>query len=223
MVGSMPRSNDDRLDFAHASAQRAWMALMTWTSRARASRRTAGLPPHGTATYYTTIVRLPPEVVPALDVAPPDHRYPSEHVHVTVVNLDEATVPMEQALASLRRRDLPAVRLRIEGLGRSPGTLFLRCIHDHSLRRLRAEVRDAFGAPPPPWPERAFAWLSFANVARFEGSGCWPGRGHVRADVVIEELELVTTDRFLSAEATTVLARLPLGGPDAGADGPPPS
>ncbi|MDY7104936.1 MAG: hypothetical protein S0880_27430 [Actinomycetota bacterium] len=207
----MSRRNDDRLDVAHAAAQRVWMSLMTAVSRAQAPRRTTGLPPHGTATYFSTVVRLPPELVPDLDIEAPDHRYRPEDVHVTVANLNDATVPMADALETLRGRELPAVRFRIEGLGRSPGTLFLRCVHDHTLRRLRTEIRDAFGAPPPPWPERAFAWLSFANVARFDGPGTWPGRGDVRADVTVDELELVTTDRFFSPEATTVLARLALG------------
>jgi hypothetical protein len=190
------------------------LAAITWASCRRLRRRRTPLPPIGDAAHVTTVLRLPSEVVPLLDVGPRHHRYPPHTVHVTVANLDESTVDIESAVASLQRRALDPVSISIEGIGCSPDTLFLRCVYGPALAALRAEVRQVFGLGRP--SRRAvgalFSQLTFANVVRFDGAGTWPGRGHTRATVELRALEVVRTDRYLSDAGTTVLARIPLEG-----------
>lgn len=137
--------------------------------------------------------------------------YPPDTVHVTVTNLDDATSPLDAAIAELTAADLRAPTFTITGLGCSPDTVFLRCIHDGAFALLRAEVRHAFGVAGS--PRRAgwvFERLSFANVIRFDGSARWTRVPTPRTTVTCTELEIVRTDRFLSERGTTVLARLAL-------------
>lgn len=204
-----------------AALQRAALAAITWSSRSYLRRRRARLPAIGESVHVTTVLRFPETLVPALDVAPRHYRYPANTVHITVANLDERTVDVEVALATLREQRLPAVTVQVEGLGCSRDTLFLRCIHGPAMTELRAQVRAAFGlVEPPRLTLRAmYSRLTFANVVRFDGAGTWPSRGRWgrdRISVTLPAMEVVRTDRYLSDAATTLLARVRLGARERG-------
>jgi hypothetical protein len=150
-------------------------------------------------------------VVPTIDGCASHYVYPVHTVHVTVCNLDAATVDVEDGIACLRRMALPAPTLAIGGIGCSPDTLFLRCTFATAFAELRSAVRRAFGVTrsrPSSW---FYSSVAFANVVRFNGPGVWPGPIEVGAVVTVVELEVVWTDRFLSDAGTQVLARIPLG------------
>ena len=61
--------------------------------------------------------------------------------------------------------------------------------------------------------DRVYGAITYANVVRFGETGYWPGRGRHRASFVADEVEVVRTDRYLSADATSVLAVVPLRRP----------
>ena len=147
---------------------------LTMRSRRGLRSRLTPLPPIGRADHLTAVIRLPPDLVPRLDVGGSHYVYPSDTVHVTVTNLDRATVEPTIAIARLRALDLEAPRFVITGLGCSPDTLFLRCVHDAAFVELRRHVRRAFGVERTGRPQLA-SRLSFANVVRFDGPGTWPG------------------------------------------------
>lgn len=151
--------------------------------------------------------------MPAIE-ADHHHVYPPGTVHVTVANLDDATVDLDTAVATLEAVPPPAPMFEISGTGCSPDTVFLRCIHDRAFGLLRESLRDAFGvrrrAGPMAW---LFDRLSFANVVRFDGRGVWVPIPDVHASVSCGELEIVRTDRYLSDQGTEVLRRIPLEPP----------
>jgi len=203
---------DRRFSTLPTATQRAGLGLLTATSRRRLSRRRTPLPPVGRPRYRTAVLRLGlPEV--RLDGIDDRHyRYPPETVHVTVTNLDASTADPDEAIRRLARVRLRAPELTIDGLGCSPDTLLLRCLHDDRFGELRERVAAAFDLPRSRSPTR---WLldrlAYANVVRFDGAGAWPtGVGGDIGTVICRALEIVHTDLFLSPQATTILARLPL-------------
>jgi hypothetical protein len=186
-------------------------ALLTTAARARLTHRRAPLPQLGAPIYLTSILRLGDANVPRLDVEDRHHRYPPSTVHVTVANLDTATVDVDLALDRLRSRSLPAPSLTIQGLGCSPDTLFLRCIADDRLDELRQAVSAAFGVVrPSSWKMGLSGRLAFANVVRFDGPGQWIRTSIPATSIECRQLEIVRTDRYLSDAGTIVLERLPL-------------
>jgi hypothetical protein len=193
-----------------AIVQAGALSLLTLGSRlvARGERT---LPPIGEPSLFTSVLRLPGVWSGESAVHVGHYVYPASSVHVTVTSLDGATNELDDAIVALGQRRLPAPTLRITGFGRSPGTVFLRCIHDHALAELRASVCTAFGILPPRRPTAAlFRRLSYANVVRFAGT---PPRGRAtfeRTTITCTEMEIVRTDRCLSADGTIVLARVAL-------------
>jgi hypothetical protein len=72
-------------------------------------------------------------------------------------------------------------------------------------------VRAEFGIPAPRQLGAAFfGRLSYANVVRFDGRARWHPTPFARTTVTCTEMEIVRTDRVLSAEGTVVLARVAL-------------
>jgi hypothetical protein len=179
-------------------------------SRRRLRSRTTSLPPIGQTTHLTAVIRLPPGLVPPVELGGSHYVYPSDTVHVTVINLDRATVEPTVAIARLRSRDLVAPTFVVNGLGCSPDTVFLRCVHDATFAELRREVRQAFCVERSGRFPSVLSRLTFANVIRFDGPGECPERLDHRGDFVARRLEIVRTDRYLSEGGTTVLAELPL-------------
>jgi 2'-5' RNA ligase len=200
--------------------------------RAGAGRTAFVPPPSGPAAalHLTTVARLPAEVVATLAPAlarlradgPGHHWYPPGTVHLTVQNLDGLDLDGDAGtarLAELRallgaHAPFPAA---VRGLGVSAGTVFAQVLPcDASLRRLRADLRG-FLRRHAVAPRRARP-LGHANLVRFVG----PVTAAFLAELArqrrrdfgswtVTEVELVRTDRYLSQEGTTVLARLGLG------------
>jgi 2'-5' RNA ligase len=200
--------------------------------RAGAGRRAFTPPPCGPAAalHLTTVARLPAEVVAALApvlerlraAGPAHYWYPPGTVHLTVHNLDgldldgdagAAALPALRALVGAH----PPFRVAARGLGVSAGTVFAQVLPcDATLRALRADLRLLLrrrGVAP-----RRARPVGHANVARFAG----PVTAAFLAELArqrrrdfggwtVTEVELVRTDRYLSHEGTTVLARLGLG------------
>ena len=200
--------------------------------RAGAGRTTFTPPPSGPAAalHVTTVSRLPAEVVaamaPALDRlradGPGHHYYPPGTVHLTVHNLDGLDLDGDAGAARLAElRALvgahPPFRAAVGGLGVSAGGVFAQVLPcDSTLHALRADLRG-FLRRHAVAPRRARP-LGHANVVRFAG----PVTAAFLAELArqrrrdfgswtVTEVELVRTDRYLSHEGTTVLARLGLG------------
>jgi hypothetical protein len=183
---------------------------LTMISRRRSARRTTPLPPLGRPDHLTAVIRLPPTLIPRLELRGSHYVYPNDTVHVTVSNLDRATVEPEIAIARLRTRDLAAPSFVVTGLGCSPDTLFLRCVHDTTFAELRRQVRDAFGVERARPSVSVLSRLAFANIVRFDGPGEWPQHVKTFGEVTGTRIEIVRTDRYLSHSATSVVAELPL-------------
>jgi hypothetical protein len=189
------------------------LGAIAWTARPTLSTRRAPLPERGRATYRTAVVRLPPVDLPPLGLPARHHRYPAGTVHVTVANLDAARAPLDRAVAALGAEPLPPVRFRLAGLATSPDTVFVRCLYDGGFAALRRAVAAAFDLPPRRSPrDIPYRWTAYANVVRFDGPGSWVADRRPSGSVEAGVLEIVRTDRYLSAEATEVLARVPLTG-----------
>jgi hypothetical protein len=157
------------------------------------------------------VLRLGATLVPEITTTNLHYIYPPETVHVTVSNLDATNVDVEEAIERLAARRLSAPTFTVGGLGCSPDTLFLRCIHDGRFDRLRLAVEKAFELPPSGSPMSwLFRRLSFANVVRFDGPGEWQQLRHSRAEARCTTLEIVRTDRYLSLQGTTVIRTIPL-------------
>ena len=194
-----------------AAAQRVALATLSTTARARLDRRTDRLPVLGEQAHVTAVLRLGEGIVPEIAVADRHYVYPPASVHVTVSNLDMATVDVDEAVDRLSRLTLAAPTFVVDKLGCSQDTLFLRCVHDRPFDRLRVAVEDAFGVAagrsPSSW---LFRRLSFANIVRFDGRGEWSDITVAPVQVRCTTLEIVRTDRYLSPSGTTVLRRLEL-------------
>lgn len=191
--------------------QRAALAGLTAVSRRGLDRRRDPLPPLGEVAHLSAVVRLGASAVPTLTARQQHYVYPPETVHVTVSSLDAATVDVPLAVRRLADVHMPTPTFRVAGLGCSPDTLFLRCIHDKRFTQLRLAVEQAFGVPPASSPRSwVFRRLSFANVVRFDGSGEWQQISAPSGDVQPTVLEIVRTDRYLSVPATTVLDTITL-------------
>lgn len=214
--------------FLHRLAWEAGRARL----RAGAGRRAFTPPPSGPAAalHLTTVSRLPAEVVAALAPAldrlradgPGHHYYPPGTVHLTVQNLDGLDLDGDAGAATLAElRALvgshPPFQAAVRGLGVSAGTVFAQVLPcDATLRTLRADL-GGFLERHALAPRRPRS-LGHANVLRFAGPVTAAFLGELarqrRRDFgswTVTEVELVRTDRYLSHEGTTVLARMGLG------------
>lgn len=163
--------------------------------------------------------------------------YPAETIHLTIQNLDPL---MREADGLERVREqlrvligsVPPMRLVAAGLGVSPDTVFVQIFPaDESLADLRREIQALIGASCQSYPSakavrgfprssRLFRNLAFANVMRFSGAVA-PSvvreitrhRSRYFGAFSLETVELVTTDRLLSAEGTHVKERISLRAP----------
>jgi hypothetical protein len=189
-------------------------------------------PPAPARTYpeqhVTTVLRVRPATADAIwdQLAPvrerwPDARwYPPGTMHVTVLNLnpvDRSGVDVGAALGTAAAA-VPAVTLAYDGFGLSPDSGLVWVDAGDDLRRLRDAVRAAVGLPAPRGlGDRVLATVGYANVVRFEAP---PGPEFLRAwrrlppvgrADQVTAVELVTSDRYLSDDATQLLARVDLG------------
>jgi 2'-5' RNA ligase len=181
------------------------------------------LPPagRGHATYLTCIARVPAEVArrlePALERlrarAHQHHYYEPHSLHVTIRNLDALGAGrLDDARAVIASH--PPFALAARGLNLSRRTVFAEVRPlDGTLRSLRRSLAGLVGARDGLLPD-----LAFANVVRFSGRVDAPFVRELAAlrrrdfgSWIVEEVELVRTDRLLSREGTEVLERVRLG------------
>jgi 2'-5' RNA ligase len=174
------------------------------------------------STYLTSIARVPPEVAarlaPTLErlraCGPQHHYYAPDSLHVTIRNLD-ALSGGDLGAARTAIASHKAFELEARGLNLSRHTVFVDVRPaDATLRSLRRDLALLAGGRLGILPD-----LGFANVVRFSGrvDGDFVrelGRAR-RVELgrwVVQEIELVRTDRLLSREGTEVLHQVPLGG-----------
>jgi hypothetical protein len=189
---------------------------------------TAGPPPDRAPGPFTSCVaRLPPAVAEplcravaeALGAAGAPSVYPPDAVHVTIANLDRASAGELPARVAAWADAQPPLRARVAGIGYSRATAFAALDLDESaLRAARRGLRRVAGAP-----EGRSAGLrdrvGAANLARFErpldagaGRALTRLRRHGSAPFTLAAVELVRTDKVLSAAGTEILGAYALRG-----------
>lgn len=176
----------------------------------------------------STVVRLPPDFAARLRTAAlalPDlarhHVYPAETVHMTVLSLEGADPDGVRAAVRAAVAATPPFEVQVLGLGLSPGTVFAQLLpSSRALAELRLRVaqvpRTGLARPLAVPPLRGFA---HANLVRFRGPvspalvhAVGARRREPLGTFRVDQVELSRGDKVLSADATTVLERIRLGG-----------
>jgi 2'-5' RNA ligase len=191
--------------------------------------------------FVTAIVRPPATLAAALASVADDlrrldgahHFYPPASIHVTVLSLvpwlggAEAEGRVLAAVQAALAETLP-FPLRVAGLGASPSTVFAELDSPGGgivavRRRLAARLGPAGGERRWARAVILFLGLAFANLVRFRGPVSPALVDRVRAlrrqplgEFRVEAVEIVRTDKVLSAGATELIARMPLAGRDTG-------
>ena len=181
--------------------------------------------PSANGPIVTSVVRVPnpigarlrEAVLPA--GAGRHHIYPVGDLHVTVANLDAyhdvAVEQIEEALTDCLSRVGP-VTLGLRGLAISRGTVFAQVYVSPSLRlfRLRADVRRSLAPAARGIPKSPVDMVGFCNVLRFRDQAISAARAIVSryrsiefGRFLIEEVQIVRTDKVLSAANTVILAK----------------
>jgi 2'-5' RNA ligase len=145
--------------------------------------------------------------------------YPVGDLHVTLANLDGyRDVPLEQVAAALTdclTRTGP-ITLGLRGLAISRGTVFAQVYASPGSRlfRLRAAVRRSLAPAARSIPKSPADVVGFCNVLRFRQQDISAASAIVSRyrDVefgrfLLEEVEIVETDKVLSAANTVILAK----------------
>jgi 2'-5' RNA ligase len=173
----------------------------------------------------TSVVRVPTHlgarlreaVLPAS--AGQHHIYPVGDLHVTLANLDRyRDVPLEQieeALTDALSRVGP-VTLGLRGLAISRGTVFARVYVSprSALLRLRAAVRRSLAPAARGIRTSPVDMIAFCNVLRFRQHDISTARAIASryrdmdfGRFPLDQVEIVQTDKVLSAANTVVLAK----------------
>jgi 2'-5' RNA ligase len=168
----------------------------------------------------TCVVRLPAalalpvrQVVRTLPGLERHYVYPASDLHLTVLNVAEGAVL--DAVAEVLHQTAPfAVRLR--GLQQSAHSVYVRAFDDSGqLRALRRRLMEVTGLRPS-WPRRR---LGFVTVVRYLDAdiaqlGPAVRELHSRPFGMLEvtAVELVRTNKVLSADGTSLLTRTVLAG-----------
>lgn len=154
----------------------------------------------------------------ALPGASAHYVYPPVDVHLTIVSLDSSPLPRAEAVSECARVISAAAPfdVRLRGLAITPQSMFVKAWDiDGSLRKLRDAVAAATRCDLP-LPRRL---LGFVNLVRFTSQDVVELDAGVRSlrrrdfgTFTVRNVEIVRTDKVLSADATRVLARARLGG-----------
>jgi hypothetical protein len=174
--------------------------------------------------YLTLVVRVPPELggriadaagtVAAKD--PGHYAYPSSDLHLTVVDcsaflgpgdLDSALSELSGSVGAVLARTT-TTRVHLRGLNLFAASVYAQAWDpDSGMRRIRKRLRARFGSRNP-LRDR----VSFVNALRFTGpaspvlvKGVAEARGSDLGWFVADRVELVLTDRTLSAPATILV------------------
>ncbi len=204
-----------------------WQLTRRWLS-STAGRRTGRQrwPEIGEPRFLSVIARLPAEIADSLAAATRPllaadrghHAYPAATIHLTILSLADAR-GVEDEIRDVAGRNRPFV-VDVGGLNASARTVFAELYpRSGGLTALRRELGGVL-APLHPLPSR---WvrhrLAHANVLRFgaplsaaliEHVASLRGRDFGRFEVT--HVELVRTDKVLSAGGTRVLGRFALEG-----------
>ena len=194
------------------------------------------------ARHITLVGRLPSQItgqvneVVASLAGPVAHHYvyPADTIHITIQNLDELREVdgLDRVLErlSILVGSFPPIMMKAAGLGVSPDSVFVQIFPmDESLADLRRGIRALIRASCQPSPlkpthnfhrsRQLFRNMVFANVMR--SSGIVPPslvrkikrhRFRYFGTFALETVELVVTDRLLSADGTQVKERISLRG-----------
>ena len=206
-----------------AGAQQAGFGLI----QVRESRRLAGgahpLDLDARPRHVTSIVRVPgdlagvlTDVVRGLEGVEGHYVYPSSDLHLTVLNLDAARAPVADRVraagGALART--PGFGVVLAGLGVSRSSVYARAYDTTgALWRLRGRLATATGCRPP----LPFRLLGFVNLVRFArpdvgdlASGLAGVRQLPLGLLDVTAVQIVCTDKVLSAAETVVLETIPL-------------
>jgi hypothetical protein len=168
----------------------------------------------------TCVVRLPAalalpvqQVVRTLPGVEAHYVYPASDLHLTVLNVGDGAAL--DAIAGVLRQTAPFV-MRLGGLRQSPHSVYVRAFDESGqLQALRHRLMAVSGTRPS-WPRRR---LGFVTVVRYlDADVAQLGAGvrelHRRPFGVLEvtAVEVVRTDKVLSAAGTSLLGRTVLAG-----------
>lgn len=224
----------------HDLAQRAQFELLrgreAWALRR--GQITAWHGDEGPRAFLTTVVRVPTAIGrrvqeaarPAARAEPrPHHLYPAESIHITLANLDRyADLPLERLEATLARRvaAAPPITFTLRGLAAARHTVYVQAYARpaSALLALRGSVLlDLENGTPGQQPLR----IAVGNVVRFRSTDTAAVRPITRANRTVcfgsfqlDRVELVRTDKVLSAAGTDILAAFETG---TAVDGGPPA
>jgi hypothetical protein len=197
---------------------RSTFAILEADARMRWSLQPPSFDPQLPTGPFTTLVAFLPQAfaaeladsIAAMPGLAEHYRYAPTQLHVTVRNLDGADLADISALLG----GLNPICLNLDGLSFTRETLLLRLLSpDQTLRGLRVALDDLPGARPRP---RASGELAFANVLRLNGPVTSELRRGIRtyrptrAQIVLDALTVVRTDKVGDPRRTTVLRRYPL-------------
>lgn len=181
--------------------------------------------PSANGPILTSVVRVPSHlgarlreaVLPA--GAGQHHIYPVGDLHVTLANLDRyRDVPLEQieeALTDALSRVGP-VTLDLRGLAISRSTVFAQVYASPGSRlcRLRAAIHRSLAPAARGIPKSPADVVGFCNVLRFRQQDISAARAIVSrcrdmefGRFVLDQVEVVRTDKVLSAANTVILAK----------------
>lgn len=168
----------------------------------------------------TLVCRVPDTIAQQLHVVtrslvadlPQEYVYPPGDLHLTVINLDHAV----RSSLDLHVKEVvgqePTWTVQLFGLGLSRHTLFAKAFANPptSLMRLRRRLRYRLRTGPA-WPQPSDA-VAYVNLIRFNTNTAAPLGDHLHpfrrqsfGAFTADTLELVETDKVLSAERTRTL------------------
>jgi 2'-5' RNA ligase len=180
------------------------------------------------ATIATSVVRVPERlgqrlrdtVLPALNEHKPHYAYPAGDLHVTIANLDQyRDVPpgrIAEVLTDCLHKAGP-ISLDLRGLAVSRAAVFtpVHATPASSLLRLRAAMHRALSPGRLRVAGNPAAAIGFCNVLRFRHDDLSAVRALAEnnsctdfGSFQIDEIEVVATDKVLSAAGTVVLAKV---------------
>lgn len=190
-------------------------------ARARLSRGGVELlDAHRDFECLTSVMRLPPDIAAqvatlagALPGAAGHYLYPLGDLHLTVLNLDTARLPINELQAATARTLRSAERfpIRLRGFGMTRHSVYAQAWDSTgALWRLRGRLAAATGCRDTP----SRRLLGFVNVIRFMNPDVTELRAGVcglhRLDIGAfdaQEVEIVRTNKVLATAATTVLQK----------------
>jgi 2'-5' RNA ligase len=184
------------------------------------------LPEIGRPRFLSAVARLPAEVgqslvaatQPLLGTGSRHYAYPASTIHLTLLSLADAS-GVEGQLQEIAGRH-PPFTVDVGGLNASTRTVFAELYpRGGELAALRRDLGEALmplHAPLSRWLRQR---LAHANVLRFAapvGASLIQEVAKLRSRdfgrFEVAEVELVRTDKVLSADGTRVLGRFPLQG-----------